>query len=248
MAVVLVVDDELNQRSILKTILSAEGYETHVASSGEEALKIMRSFHPDVVLTDLKMEGMDGIELMEKIKSDENSAEVILMTAFGTIPSVVEAMNKGAYSYIEKPLDKDRVLLNVKNAFEKTRLLRENRDLHRALHDKFGIHGIVGSSNAMREVIGVVRKVANSPVTVLILGESGTGKELVARAIHYNSQRRSKLFTAINCAAIPETLLRASCLAMSRVRLRVRWPERSGCLRPPAAVQCSLMSWEICQP
>ncbi len=207
MAVVLVVDDELNQRSILKTILSAEGYETHVASSGEEALKIMKSFHPDVVLTDLKMEGMDGIELMEKIKSDENSAEVILMTAFGTIPSVVEAMNKGAYSYIEKPLDKDRVLLNVKNAFEKTRLLRENRDLHRALHDKFSIHGIVGSSNAMRDVIGLVKKVANSPVTVLILGESGTGKELVARAIHYNSQRRSKLFTAINCAAIPETLL-----------------------------------------
>jgi DNA-binding NtrC family response regulator len=207
MAVVLVVDDELNQRSILKTILSAEGYETYVASSGEEALKIMKSYHPDVVLTDLKMEGMDGIELMENIKSREDAPEVILMTAFGTIPSVVEAMNKGAYSYLEKPLDKDKVLVNVRNAFEKTRLLKENRDLHHALYDKFSLQGIVGSSKVMKDVIDVAKKVSHSPVTVLILGESGTGKELVAKAIHYGSPRSSKPFTAINCAAIPETLL-----------------------------------------
>ncbi len=207
MAVVLVVDDELNQRSILKTILSTEGYETHVASSGEEAMRVIKSYHPDVVLTDLKMEGMDGIELLEKIKSYENPPEVILMTAFGTIPSVVEAMNRGAYSYLEKPLDKDKVLVNVKNAFEKTRLLRENRDLHRALYDKFSLQGIVGSSKVMKDVIDVITKVAPSPATILILGESGTGKELVARAIHYNSPRRAKPFTAVNCAAIPETLL-----------------------------------------
>jgi DNA-binding NtrC family response regulator len=207
MAIVLVVDDEVNQRSILKTILFSEGYETYAASSGEEALKIMRSYPPDVVLTDLKMEGMDGIELLDRIKSLENVPEVILMTAFGTIPSVVEAMNKGAYSYLEKPLDKDKVLLNVKNAFEKVSLVRENRDLHQALYGRFSLQGIVGSSKAMKEVISVVQRVSHSPVTVLILGESGTGKELIAKAMHYHSPRSAKPFTAINCAAIPETLL-----------------------------------------
>jgi DNA-binding NtrC family response regulator len=207
MSVVLVVDDESNQRNILKTILSAEGYETYVAASGEEALKILRSYNPEVVLTDLKMEGMDGIQLMEKIKSQENPPEVVLMTAFGTIPSVVEAMNKGAYSYLEKPLDKDRVLLNVRHALEKTRLLKENQKLQKALYGKFSIEGIVGDSAVMKKVIDITRKVSHSPVTVLILGESGTGKELIAKAIHYNSPRNSKPFTAINCAAIPENLL-----------------------------------------
>lgn len=207
MSVVLVVDDELNQRNILKTILSEEGYETYVAASAEEALKILKSYNPEVVLSDLKMEGMDGIQLMEKIKAQDNPPEVVLMTAFGTIPSVVEAMNKGAYSYLEKPLDKDRVLLNVRHALEKTRLLKENQKLQKELYDKFSIEGIVGDSVAMKKVIDITRKVSHTPVTVLILGESGTGKELIARAIHYNSPRNLKPFTAINCAAIPENLL-----------------------------------------
>jgi len=207
MAVVLVVDDEPLQRDILKTILSEEGYETHTAPSGEEALKIARVYKPDVVLTDLKMEGMDGIELMEKLKTDDQSPEVIIMTAYGTVPSVVEAIHKGAYNYLEKPLDKDDVLLTVKRAVEKTELLKRNKELQVALCDRFCIDGIVGRSKVMDEVIRTVKKVSQSPVTVLILGESGTGKELVARAIHYNSPRSVKAFTAINCAAIPETLL-----------------------------------------
>ncbi|MCL5022309.1 MAG: sigma-54 dependent transcriptional regulator [Nitrospirae bacterium] len=207
MAVVLVVDDEQNQRNILKTILSSEGYETHVASSGDEALHVMKSYMPDVVLTDLKMEGMSGIELLDRIKDLEEAPEVVLMTAYGTIPSVVEAMNKGAYSYLEKPLDKDKVLVNVKNALEKSKLLRENRTLQEALHGKFSVEGIVGNSKVMKEVIEVIKKVSQSPVTVLILGESGAGKELVAKAIHYNSLRSARPFTAINCAAIPESLL-----------------------------------------
>ena len=207
MAVVLVVDDEPLQRNILKDILSDEGYETHVASSGEEALKIAQLFNPDLVLTDLKMDGMDGLELLEKIKSGEHAPEVLIMTAFGTIPSVVEAMNRGAYSYLEKPLDKERVLLNVRHALEKNKLLKENQKLHDALYSRFNIEGIVGSSRAMEEVISIIRKVSHSPATVLILGESGTGKELIAKAIHYNSPRSLKPFTAINCAAIPESLL-----------------------------------------
>ena len=208
MAVVLVVDDEQNQRNILKTILSAEGYETHVASSGEEALKTVKTYNPEVVLTDMKMDGMDGIELMENIiESGEHPPAVVLMTAFGTVHTAVEAMKKGAYDYLEKPLDKDKVLVGVRKALENVELRRKNMELQQALYGKFSIEGIVGTSEVMKEVIGVIKKVSHSPVTVLILGESGTGKELVAKAIHYNSPRSSKHFTAINCAAIPESLL-----------------------------------------
>jgi len=208
MAAILVVDDEQNQRNILKTILSAEGYETHVASSGEEALKTAKTYNPDVVLTDLKMEGMDGLELMETIiESMDHPPTVVMMTAFGTINTAIDAMKKGAFDYLQKPLDKDNVLVVMKKAVEMTDLRRKNRELQHALYDKFSIEGIIGNSEVMKEVIGIIRKVSHSPVTVLILGESGTGKELAAKAIHYNSPRSSKPFTAINCAAIPESLL-----------------------------------------
>jgi DNA-binding NtrC family response regulator len=204
---VLVVDDEPLQRNILKTILSETGYETLVASSGEEALKVVKTYHPEVVLTDLKMEGMDGIGLMEKIRAEDDAPEVVLMTAFGTVSTAVEAMKKGAYHYLEKPLDKNKVLSTVRLALEKKELLKKNQELQQALYDRFSIDGIVGRSKVMDGVITIIKKVSPSPVTVLILGESGTGKELVARAIHYNSDRSSKPFTAINCAAIPESLL-----------------------------------------
>lgn len=207
MPVVLVVDDEANQRNILKTILSEEGYETHTAASGEEALKVVKNFNPDVVLTDLKMEGIDGLELTERIKNFKDAPEVILMTAFGTIATAIEAMKKGAYHYLEKPLDKDKVLSTLRLALEKKDLLRKNEELRQALFDRFRIEGIVGTSRIMKNVVEMIKKVSHSPVTVLILGESGTGKELVARAVHYNSPRNTKHFTAINCAAIPETLL-----------------------------------------
>jgi DNA-binding NtrC family response regulator len=207
MAVVLVVDDEPLQRDILKDILSEAGYETHVASSGEEALKTANAYKPDVVLTDMKMEGMNGIELMDNIKSQESPPEVIIMTAFGSVPSVVEAMKKGAYDYIEKPLSKDRVLLTVKNASVKAELIKRTDELQQALHDKFRIDGIIGNSKAVRDMINVIKKISGNPVTVLILGESGTGKELIAKALHYNSPRSTKPFTAINCSAIPENLI-----------------------------------------
>lgn len=208
MAVVLVVDDEQNQRNILKTILSAEGYETYVASSGEEALKTVRTYNPEVVLTDMKMEGMDGIELMETlISSMDHPPTIVMMTAFGTINTAIDAMKKGAFDYLQKPLDKDNVLVVVSKALQMTELRRKNMELQQALYDKFSIDGIIGKSGVMKEVISVIRKVSHSPVTVLVLGESGTGKELVAKAIHYNSPRSSRHFTAINCAAIPESLL-----------------------------------------
>jgi len=206
-AIVLVVDDEPLQRDILKTILDDEGYETYTASSSEEGLRIVKEFTPDVVLTDLKMERMDGIEFIGSIPREPFEPSVVIMTAYGTISSAVEAIKKGAFDYLTKPLDKDVLLITVKRAVERVELLKENLQLQKALFDRFKIEGIIGSSIKMVEAVEIMKKVSSSTVTVLILGESGTGKELGARAIHYNSSRRTKPFTAINCAAIPENLL-----------------------------------------
>ncbi len=212
MPVVLVVDDEPLQRDILKTILEGEGYETYAASSGEEALKVVTKYYPEIILTDLKMEGMDGIELIESVAKlelpspDGFSPTMIIMTAHGTISSAVQAMKKGAFDYLTKPLDRDSLILTVKRASEHAELLKENLQLHRELYDRFRIEGIVGKSGMMQEAIEIMKKVSGSSATVMIKGESGTGKELVAKAIHYNSPRRSKAFTALNCAAIPENL------------------------------------------
>jgi DNA-binding NtrC family response regulator len=207
MAIVLIVDDEPLQREILKTILDDEGYETYTASSGEEGLKVVKGLHPDVVLTDLKMEDMEGIDFIESIPRKPFEPSMIIMTAYGTISSAVEAMKKGAFDYLTKPLNKDTLLLTVRRAVERASLLKENLQLQKALYDKFSIEGIVGSSTKMREAIEIMKKVSSTSATILIIGESGTGKELAARAIHYNSPRRTKPFTAVNCAAIPENLI-----------------------------------------
>jgi len=207
MAVILIVDDEPLQRDILKTILSDEGYETYSAASGEEALKLARAYEPDVVLSDLKMGKLDGIELLEKLKAIKQAPTVIIMTAFGTVDSAVDAMKKGAFDYLTKPLDKEVVLLAIRRALERKELMQRNLELRKALNDMFSIQGIIGHSKLIKDIIHIIRKVADSTATVLILGESGTGKELISKAIHYNSGRREKAFLAINCAAIPETLL-----------------------------------------
>ena len=204
---ILVVDDEPLQRGILKTILEDSGYETYTASSGEEAVRLAKTFNPDVILTDLKLGEMDGVELLGEVQREHLAPAVIIMTAYGTVSSAVEAMKKGALDYLTKPLDKDVLLITVKKALERTELLKENLQLQKALFDKFKIEGIIGHSQKMTEAVVIMKKVSASTATVLILGESGTGKELAARAIHYNSPRRTKPFTALNCAAIPENLL-----------------------------------------
>ncbi len=195
------------QRDILKTILDDEGYETYTASSGEEGLRVLDGIRPDVILTDLKMEGMDGIEFIESLPGAPFKPSVIVMTAYGTISSAVDAIKKGAFDYLAKPVDKDVLLITVKRAVEMVGLLKENLQLQKALFDRFKIEGIIGHSRKMVEAVEIMKKVSSSTVTVLILGESGTGKELAARAIHYNSPRRTKPFTAVNCAAIPENLI-----------------------------------------
>ena len=206
MAVIVVVDDERLQRDIVKTILDDEGYETYTAASGEEALVTAKKYHPDVILADLRMAGMDAIELLESVQKDSFAPTMIIMTAHGTISSAVEAMKKGAFDYLTKPLHMDSMLMTIRRAVEHAELLKENRQLQRELYDRFRIEGIIGSSTEMQEAVKAMKKVASSSATVLIMGESGTGKELAARAIHYNSPRRSRPFIALNCASIPENL------------------------------------------
>ncbi|MGO9613578.1 MAG: sigma-54-dependent transcriptional regulator [Dissulfurispiraceae bacterium] len=207
MAVVIVIDDEYRQQDIIKTILEEEGYEVHTASSAEDGLKLVNTLNPDVVITDLKMGGMSGVNLLDAFSDDSIKPAVIIMTAYGTISSAVEAMQKGAFDYLTKPLEKDVIVLTVKKAAERMHLLKENIRLQNALFEKFKIEGIVGKSKKMSEAMEIVKKVTPTSVTILIRGESGTGKELVARAIHYNSTRKTGPFTAINCAAIPDTLI-----------------------------------------
>jgi DNA-binding NtrC family response regulator len=207
MAVIVIIDDEQRQRDILKTILEGEGYEAHAAASAEDGLELIKQLQPDVVLSDLKMGGMSGVELLRELQEEPLKPSFILMTAFGTVASAVEAMKNGAQDYLTKPLEKDEIVLAVSKAVERAELLKENMQLRKQLYDKFKIEGIVGKSKKMQDVMEVVKKVCSANVTVLIYGESGTGKELVARAVHYNSPRKSGPFTAINCAAIPENLI-----------------------------------------
>jgi len=206
---VLVVDDERRQRDILQMILEAEGYETTAAGNGRQALQAAQAEGFDVVLTDLKMPDLNGIELLSEILKLQPSPLVILMTAHGTIDSAVDAMRKGAFDYLTKPLEKDELLLVLRRALERAHLVRENRMLHEQLRDRFRLDNIVGAHGSMQDVFRVVHKVASSTSTVLVYGESGTGKELVARALHHESDRRSRPFYAVNAAALPESILEA---------------------------------------
>jgi DNA-binding NtrC family response regulator len=206
---VLVVDDERRQSDILQMILEAEGYETTAAGNGRQALQAARAGAFDVVLTDLKMPDLNGIELLGEILKLQPSPLVVLMTAHGTIDSAVDAMRKGAFDYLTKPLEKDELLVVLRRAMERTHLVRENRMLHEQLRDRFRLENIVGAHGSMQDVFRVVHKVASSASTVFIYGESGTGKELVARALHHESDRRGRPFYAVNVAALPESILEA---------------------------------------
>ncbi len=204
---ILIVDDEKGQREILTTILRKEGYRIVDVPDGREALDRMREETFDLILTDLKMQGMSGMELLESVLEADPQQCVVMMTAHGTIDSAVEAMKKGAFDYMEKPLDREDLLLTLKRAFERIMLLQENRALHRKLEESEGVPSIIGEHPKIKEIFRIINKIAPTGSTVLIYGESGTGKELVARAIHDRSPRKDKPFFAINCAAIPESLM-----------------------------------------
>jgi two-component system NtrC family response regulator len=207
METVLIVDDEKNYPLILSAVLQEEGYETLTANSGLEALEKLLSSDVDVVLTDMKMPSMDGIELLERIKSIDPDLPVIMMTAYGTIEKAVEAMQKGAYHYLLKPFENESLIIYVKKAMGMFQVVKENRELRNVVSSQYSFDNIIGKSKAMRDVFEIIRKVAPTSATVLIEGESGTGKELVAKSIHFNSPRRERPFIPVHCSALAENLL-----------------------------------------
>ena len=204
---ILVVDDELSMREALRDWLMEDGYEVGVAANGEEAIGMAEAREWEVVMLDLKMPGMDGLEVLRRLKEIIPQAEVLIMTAYATVNTAVQAMKEGAFDYLVKPFDPSEVEILIKKILSHRDLVLENILLRRQLEEKKEYDEIVGKSNVMQEVFELITRVAPTDSTVLITGESGTGKELVAQAIHGNSERCYAPFIAVNCGALPETLL-----------------------------------------
>jgi two-component system, NtrC family, response regulator PilR len=204
---VLVVDDEPSMREFLEIMLSQDGYEVYVGASGEEGIKIFRKETPDLVLTDVKMPGMSGLDLIREIHSQDTAVPIIAITAYASADDALRAVREGAYDYLSKPFQIEDLRIIIRNALEAKRLRRENEELKRSIEEKYRFGQIVGKSPEMMEIFSLIKKVAPSKAGVLIMGESGTGKELIAKAVHYSSLRADKPFITINCTAIPENLL-----------------------------------------
>lgn len=204
---ILIVDDERKMAVVLEAAFAEEGYDVTIAGGGEDALAKFRQTPVSLVITDLKMPDMSGIELMVKIKKLSPDTEVILMTAYATAQTAVEAMKRGAFDYVIKPFSLEELKTKATHVFEKKRLESRTRELEIELQQRGTLENMIGHSGAMQAVYKMIQKVAPKDATVLIMGESGTGKELVARAIHNLSQRKEAPFIAINCAAFPENLL-----------------------------------------
>jgi two-component system, NtrC family, response regulator len=204
---ILIADDDESLRRIIEYNLSNKGYRIFLADDGEEALNIFKSEDVDIVITDIKMEKVDGLELLEEIKRLKSNALVIMITAHGSIETAVKAMKLGAYDYIIKPFDRDELQIIIEKAQNLQSLMSENIRLRQELADHFSLDNIIGASSKMKKIYDMVARVAQSDSTVLLQGESGTGKELIARAIHFNSSRANKPFITVNCSAIPETLM-----------------------------------------
>ena len=204
---ILVVDDEMIVCESLKRILEEEGYEAEDALSGKEAFEKMKANPFDIVITDLKMPGIDGMEVLRTFRKEYPDSIIIMITGFSTVETAVEAMKLGAFDYIPKPFTPDEVAVVVKKAIEKKNLILENIYLRQELQEKYGFQNIVGRSKKMQEIYRIIAKVAVTDSTVLVYGQSGTGKELIARAIHFNSQRREKQFVPVDCAVLSENLL-----------------------------------------
>ncbi len=203
---VLVVDDEEIIRDSLSFILQKEGYEVEEAANGQEAFKKITENPPDVVITDIEMPGMKGVDLLEKVSQVSPQTFVIIITAYASIETAVQALRKGAYDYILKPLEFDELILRLRRLMEFKRLALENQILRQEINREYDFHNFIGQSAVIRKVFRTIERVAESDGTVLITGRSGTGKELVARAIHHNSMRRQNRFVPLNCGAIPENL------------------------------------------
>jgi two-component system NtrC family response regulator len=207
METILIVDDEKNYLVVLEALLGPEGYEILTADNARDAIRLIRDSDLDLLITDMKMPGTSGMQLLEESKKIKADLPVIMMTAYGTIEMAVEAMKKRAYDYITKPFQNEELKLTVKKALENYRLIKENRLLSEALSDRYKYGKIIGKSKPMQEIYEMISKVARSKASVMITGPSGTGKELIAKAIHYGSARKDRPFISVNCGALTETLL-----------------------------------------
>ena len=204
---ILVVDDEASIREFLEIMLKKEGYDVTCAEDGQQAVEILKKKSFDMVISDLQMPRMTGIELLHHVNLNYPELTFMVITAFGTTESAVEVMKKGAYDYLTKPFKIDEVRLNIKNAVKSKHLELENRSLKRELQKEFNFQNLVGNSTSMHNIYNIVERVSQSPTNVLITGESGTGKEMVAKAVHYNGFLKDRAFVTVNCGAIPEALM-----------------------------------------
>jgi DNA-binding NtrC family response regulator len=223
---VLITDDEISIRNILRDILEFENYEVKEAENGEDALDTVKKDPVDLVILDIKMKGMDGIETLEQIKKVNPDLPVIMISGHGTIQIAVEATKKGAYDFLEKPPDLNRLLVTVRNALNSSELIRENRRMRTELH---GAKEIIGSSPAIDRVKKTIGKIAPSNSRVLITRENGTGKELVARSIHNLSKRAHKKFVDVNCSAIPAELLESELFGHEKGSFTGAVSKKQGC-------------------
>lgn len=213
---ILIIDDEENLRHMLSVMLTRQGYRVDSAAHGGEGLAVIHGKAYDFILCDIRMPEMDGKTFLVKALEEHVSSPIIMMSAYGTVDTAVECMKMGAYDFISKPFKKDEIVMVLKKAEERERLKEENSRLRDTVARRFEYSGIIGRSAGMEELFNQIRKVADLKTTILILGESGTGKELVARAIHRNGRRASRPFVAVNCGAIPESLLESELFGYAR--------------------------------
>lgn len=204
---ILVVDDEANLRHLLQVVLGKQGYSVDMASDGDEALRMCLATDYDFILCDIRMPILDGPEFLRKASDAGIGGTIIMMSAYGTVDTAIECMKMGAYDYISKPFKNDEIVLVLKKAEERERLKAENRQLRENLKQEYSFANIIGKTSRMRQIFSLIEKVCDFKTSVLVLGESGTGKELIARAIHFNSNRKNGPFVAVNCGAIPESLM-----------------------------------------
>lgn len=207
MATILLVDDELNIITVLNTLLKAEGYDILTARDAEKAHELIRTQTIDLVIADIRMSPINGMELLKWVRAENPDISIIMLTAFGSVDTAIEAMKMGAFDYVTKPFKVDELLITIQRALEYRKAITENPNLKSQLMTRYRLENIVAESPAMKEVCEMIERVAPTDTTVLIFGESGTGKELVAKAIHAYSSRKDAKFLAVNCAALPEPLL-----------------------------------------
>lgn len=231
---VLVVEDEELMRSILRELLESSDYNVFTADSAESAIEIFSSNDIAVTLTDIKMSGRDGLDLLDQIKSIDEEAVVMIMTAYSSVDSAIAALRKGAYDYVTKPFVNEDLLQTIKNAVTQRKLFNENRLLRRELRRAYNFSEIIGKSDSLQKVFDLVGKVAATTANVLIQGESGTGKELIARSIHFNSGRADKPFLAVNCGALPESLLESELFGHTKGSFTGAMSDKKGLFRSVA--------------